>query len=175
MNFFGRCFNLNLLALIATCVVAGCATGDKSRKLIGVIRVHLQSSEQVSAGKVVSILRSQPLLVRVAADPFLTEYQVDRAEVIENPGGFAVAIHFNHSGTVMLEQYAAANPGKHFAIFGQWGEKLAEGRWLAAPLINRRLADGTLTFTPDASRDEMDEFVKGLNNSAAKINRGSLK
>jgi len=44
------------------------------------------------------------------------------------------------------------------------------GRWLAAPLINRRMADGMITFTPDASREETEKFVEGLNNSAKKLN-----
>ena len=75
----------------------------------------------------------------------------------------------------MLEQYSAANPGKHFAIFGQWGEKLADGRWLAAPLITHRIADGMLSFTPDMSREEADRLVLGLNNVAKKILKGQFK
>ena len=49
----------------------------------------------------------------------------------------------------MLEQYTAANPGRHLVIFGQWGDKLADGRWLAAPLITHRISNGLLAFTPD--------------------------
>ena len=40
------------------------------------------------------------------------------------------------------------------------------GRWLAAPSINRLVANGTLTFTPDASREEAEQLVKGLNLAA---------
>jgi hypothetical protein len=65
-----------------------------------------------------------------------------------------------------LEQYSAGNPGRHFVIFGQWGDKLANGRWLAAPLITHRIANGVLTFTPDLSRPEADQMVLGLSNVA---------
>ena len=37
-------------------------------------------------------------------------------------------------------------------------------RWIAALLITRRIADGLLTFTPDASREEADAMVLGWNN-----------
>ena len=91
------------------------------------------------------------------------------------PGGFAIEIQFDENGTWLLEQYSAANPGGHFAIFGQWGDKLANGRWLAAPLITRRIADGVLAFTPDCSRAEADQLVPGLNNVASQKPQGSIK
>jgi len=69
-------------------------------------------------------------------------------------------------GTVVLEQYSATNPGGHFVIYGQWGKKLKNGRWLMAPLITGRINNGLLSFTPDMTRDEATEFVKGLNNVA---------
>ena len=34
------------------------------------------------------------------------------------------------------------------------------------PLISRRIAGGELTFTPDVSREETQQFVDGLNNLA---------
>jgi hypothetical protein len=35
-----------------------------------------------------------------------------------------------------------------------------------APLITGRINNGLLSFTPDMTRDEATEFVKGLNNVA---------
>jgi hypothetical protein len=76
-------------------------------------------------------------------------------------------------GTWLLEQATGMNPGKHLVIFSQFGEapdyKLNTGRWLAAPKIERRIADGTISFTPDATREESDAIVKGLNNVARKV------
>ena len=34
------------------------------------------------------------------------------------------------------------------AIFSEFGERLKHSRWLAAPIIRRRISDGILTFTP---------------------------
>ena len=90
-------------------------------------------------------------------------------------GGFAIEIKFDENGTWLLEQYSAANPGRHFVIFGQWSEKLADGRWLAAPLITHRIGDGVLAFTPDCSREEADQLVLGLNNAAKEIHKNDAK
>jgi preprotein translocase subunit SecD len=98
-----------------------------------------------------------------------------QAGVIDTRGGFALQIHFDEISARVLEQYSAANPGRHFAIFGQWGEKPAAGRWLAAPLITHRIADGILSFTPDMSREEAGRLALGLNNVAKKMRKGQLK
>ncbi len=111
----------------------------------------------------------------IDSEPILTEANLIEAKVIDSPGGFAIEIQFDESSTLVLEQYSAANPGKHFAICGQWGEKLANGRWLAAPLITQRIAGGLLAFTPDMSRAEADQLVLGLNNVAKKIQKGLVQ
>jgi len=73
-----------------------------------------------------------------------------------------------------LESITTANRGKRIAIFTQFGvEKAAKQRWLAAPMIARRLTDGVLIFTPNATREEADEIVLGLNNVASKIKKRS--
>jgi len=115
------------------------------------------------------------VLITIAKEPVLTEANIIAAKVIDARGGIALQIQFDESSALMLEQYSAANPGKHFAIFGQWGEKQANGRWLAAPIITRRIADGMLSFTPDMSREEADRLVLGLNNVTKKILKGQLK
>jgi hypothetical protein len=66
----------------------------------------------------------------------------------------------------LLEQYTASNPGKRVAIFSQFGKKLDQARWLAAPVIYRRISDGVLTFTPDTDLKEAEEIELGLNNHA---------
>jgi 3-methyladenine DNA glycosylase AlkC len=75
-------------------------------------------------------------------------------------GGFIVSIQFERRATLILEQFSATNPNKHIAVAAQWGEKEKETRWLAAPLINRRITDGVLTFTADATREEADEITR---------------
>jgi preprotein translocase subunit SecD len=120
-------------------------------------------------------MRSDPVLITIARDPILTEANIAAARVIDTPGGFAIEIQFDENGSWLLEQYSAANPGGHFAVFGQWGDKLANGRWLAAPLITHRIANGALSFTPDTSRAEAGQLVLGLNKVAAKIRKGEMK
>ncbi len=47
-----------------------------------------------------------------------------RRALLDTPdGGFAVEVKFDETGGWTLEEYTAANPGKHLAIFGQWGDK----------------------------------------------------
>ena len=176
MNFSAGRFNLYLWILaVSLALTAGCKTGKDSDQQKAALRVHLQSSESISTVETVSVLRSEPMLVAIATDPILTESHVDSARLVEAPGGFAVEIRFNQTGKWTLEQFTGSNPGKHLAIFGQWSDKLKDGRWLAAPVISHRIADGVLSFTPDASREEMEQFVLGLNNVAKKIRKQLLK
>ena len=167
-------FNLYFAPALALALLCGCQT-DKNKSAVAALRVHIEVTVPTATSQTVSILRSTPMLATILTEAILTEADIAGARIINAPGGFALQIQFNENAAWILEQYSAANPGKHFAIFGQWGEKLKDGRWLSAPLITRRIADGVLTFTPDASRDEMDNLVLGLNNVAQKIRKGQLK
>ncbi len=40
------------------------------------------------------------------------------------------------------------------------------------PRINRRISNGELVFTPDATREEAERIVKGVNNVSKKIAQG---
>ena len=84
-------------------------------------------------------------------------------------GGFALRIQFDHAGTALFEQCTAANLGRRIAVFSQFGEKLKDIRWLAAPMITHRITDGVFIFTPDATREECEEIALGLNNVAKKV------
>ncbi len=175
MKVCARRFNTYLALAAVLAFFCGCQT-DKKPKEVSALRVHLQANpNEAGATDNVSVLRADPVSVTVMHDPILTEANVMAARVIDTPGGFAVEIQFDDNSTMMLEQYTASNPGRHLVIFGQWGEKLADGRWLAAPLITHRISNGQLAFTPDISRTEADRFVLGLNNVAAKIQKGSSK
>jgi len=162
-----------MLQSFATFALAcGCATHKEPEKL-GALRLHVECAPSLpDKSQTVKVLRSHPVLVTIGEDPVLTEANLIKATLMETPGGFAIRVKFDETGSWMLEQSSSANPGKHFAIFGQWGETLAECRWLAAPLISHRIADGVLTFTPDCSREEAQELVTGLNNAAKKMQTG---
>lgn len=161
-------FNFYFAAMLALVTFAsGCKT-DKNAKVFSALRVHIQVPRMTATSTTVQVIRAAPVLVTVSKDPILAEGDISGARLIEAQGGFALQIAFNEQAALVLEQYSAGNAGKHFAIFGQWGETTNEARWLAAPLITHRISDGMLTFTPDLSRAEADQFVLGLNNDVKK-------
>jgi preprotein translocase subunit SecD len=169
MRIWSRYINFYFaLATTLALLGAGCKT-DKSAKVFSALRVHVQVPRMTATGTTISVIRANPVLVNVSEDPILTESDVTGARILNSEGGFALQIGFDEQAAWILEQYSAANPGKHLAIFGQWGESTNDARWLAVPLITQRISDGVLTFTPDMSRDEANQFVLGLNNDAEKI------
>ncbi len=148
--------------------VCGCSYfKKKTPEKTGAIRIHTESPVSVPGKtQTITLLRSMPLAVTVDDEPILTEANLLAATLVDTPGGYAVQVRFDETGGWMLEQASARNPGKHLVIFGQWGETAGKGRWLAAPTITRRVTGATLSFTPDADREEMQEWVDGLNNLA---------
>lgn len=171
MCFCTRRFNLYLLPALVWLLVCGCSSthGHKDKDPLGILRIHIESESSIAGTtKTVTVLRSQPVEVNITTDPVLTEADVVSARLLNAPGGFAVEINFDETAGWRLEQYSATNPGKHLAIFAQWSDKPEDGRWLAAPLIVRRIAGARLTFTPDASHEEAEKWVKGLNLAAKK-------
>jgi hypothetical protein len=128
MESWSRQFNI-YLALAATLGwLCGCMT-NKPHGQVSALRVHIESSrDNAGTSEEVTVIRADPVDVNITKLPILTEANVVAAKIIDDPGGFAINIHFDETGTWILEQYTAANTGHHLAIFGQWGEKLANGR-----------------------------------------------
>jgi len=93
---------------------------------------------------------------------------VQQAVLVDWQGTFDIQVKFDWHGTLVLDNVTTSNPGRRIAVFSQFGK---EGRWLAAPRPERRISDGTLTFTPDATREEAERIVRGINNLAAKIKK----
>jgi hypothetical protein len=175
MKVCGRRFNIYLALVAAFALLGGCQT-DQHKKETAALRVHIEMNpDPAGTSQTISVVRSDPVLVTVKREPILTEANLVAAKVIEAPGGPAIELHFDGNGTWLLEQYSAANPGRHFVILGQWGEKPVHVRWLAALFITHRISDGVLAFTPDASREEADQLVAGLNHLAQKNRKGSVK
>ena len=174
MNFYLRRFNLYLLLLLVAC---GCSLFHKKKiEKVAAIRIHVEVPVSVPGkSQPIQVLRSQPVVVVVGDEPVLTERNLIAATLLDTPGGFAIRMKFDETGGWMLEQATAGNPGKHLAIFAQWGETISEGRWLAAPLISRRIPDGMLTFTPDSTREEALRLVEGLNHTAKIENTGKAE
>jgi preprotein translocase subunit SecD len=170
MKVYPRRFNLFLSLALLLVPLCGCSMlGLKQNQPTAAMRVHIELASDATAApgtaQTVSVLRSSPVSVTIDKDPVLTEANLVAAKLISTPDAPAIEVRFDENGTWILEQYSASNPGRHFVIFGQWGKKLKDGRWLAAPLITRRINDGILSFTPDMTRDEANQFVLGLKNA----------
>jgi hypothetical protein len=171
-------FNIYLLAALGLLAICGCASEDsKHKKVFSTLRVHFEGRRDVMGkSEEVMIGRDHPVKLIVEKVPFLNEGFVKQAKVIDVLGGFELQLQFDRDGSMLLEQYTTANPGRHLAIFCEFmmppEEKLNGGRWLAAPRISAKITDGILRFTPDASREEVDQIVLGLNNIAKKLETG---
>jgi preprotein translocase subunit SecD len=174
MKVLTRQFNIYLALVVLLGLACGCKTTKKTQT--AALRVHIETSpDPAGTSQTISVLRSDPVLITIKSEPILSEADVVQVKVVDATGGFAIEIKFDENGAWLLEQYSAANPGRHLVIFGQWGDKAANGRWLAAPLITSRISGGRLVFTPDCSREEADQLTVGLNNTAKVIHKNTLK
>lgn len=122
----------------------------------------------------VSIYRANPVKISVHKEPFLDEANLVKASVVDDIGGFAIKLEFNRQGTWLLENQTSISKGRQIVIAALFGDSIDKLRWLAAPYITEPNGTGVLRFTPDASREEADRIVLGLNNVVADIKKKSL-
>jgi preprotein translocase subunit SecD len=145
-------------------------TSKKSKKekpkLNKSLRVYVETKHDIEERSLPAVVgRSSPMKFMVEKLPILNEVHVESAALLDQPGSFQVQVKFNSLGARILESYTAAAAGRHLLIMTEINK---EGRWIAAPLIRRRLGNGILVFTPDASREDMDLLVRGLNQMVEK-------
>jgi hypothetical protein len=170
-------FNLYFALTLALALLCGCQSEKrKKEKQVSAVRIHLEASaDDPDTSQSISVLRADPVALTIDKEPLFTEANLAAAKLVDAQGGFAIQLNFDESSTFILEQNTAGNLGKHLAIYGQWGNKLAEGRWLAAPMITQRIYNGSLIFTPDMSREEADQFILGLTNVIKKTQKGQFQ
>jgi hypothetical protein len=152
-------------------LVSGCFSERyKKSRASSSFRVYLETAGSPEGqSQVVMIPREGGVNVSIQAEPFISEANVVEAHIISTRGGFSISVHLDPRGRWLLEQYSAENRGKRLAIFSEFGDKMRQNRWLAAPLLSRTISDGMLTFTPDVSHEEAEQLVLGLNNVARKV------
>ena len=175
MKFRTVQFNL-ILAAGGGLLLAGCASGGPrlaSVKHPTTFHFHLEvNRDGTDKNNPVTVNRSSPFQVNVLRDPFLIETHIMEAAVVDDSfGGFFIRVQLNKQGTWLLEQYTTANKGKRVALFSIF-EKTT--RWLAAPVMDKRIADGKFSFTPDASREESDRIVLGLNELGKQVKKDEI-
>lgn len=115
----------------------------------------------------VEIYRANPVTLYADRTAFINTGNVVKASLEEDWGGYHIRVELDRRGALLLEGITASNVGKRMLIHCQW----TEVRWLAAPKITSRIGDGIITFVPDATREESERIVRGLNNVAEKIHK----
>jgi preprotein translocase subunit SecD len=155
-------FNIYLWASLGTlCLATGCKSQGEKKHPLSTLELHVEVGQDNGGdNEMVPILREHPVYVNVAKDPFLDAADIVEANVVDDLGGFKIRLKFNWRGTQLLQSFSTSYRGKRIAVFAAFGP----ARWLAAPVIQKPLADGVFTFTPDATREESERLVKGLNN-----------
>jgi hypothetical protein len=169
MKFRLDWFNIYLLLVVSALLCACKTTEERKRgKEASTLRLYLESSRDGGDhGSGTAIYRQSPIRVNTEREPFLTEIDLDSAELVDVPGGYAIKAQFNGHGALVLEGVTVAHKSQHIAVQSHF----TETRWLAAPLITRRISNGEFVFTPDATREEADRIVRGLRNLIAKIKK----
>jgi hypothetical protein len=173
-------FNIYLLLLLAMGVTTGCKTeGGHRKKILASFRLYQETTPTArDPGQKVTVGREHPIRLNIERDACLTENMVKEAKVLEVVGGYALQVTFDARGAWLLEQFTAALRGKRLVVFSQFhkpsttDENLSETRWLAAPKVTHNISDGTLVFSPDATREEADMIATGLNNVVKLLQKG---
>lgn len=165
-----RClrFNTYLVALVFVLFLAGCASSEERERRKEASSLQLYIESEFDTGDktgVVPIYRASPVMVRVEKVPVLDEGYLVDASVVDVIGGFAIMLKYDFHGRLVLENLSNSRRGSRLAIYTTF----TESRWLAAPRLSQRITDGTLVFTPDATREEAERIVRGLNNVAIKL------
>jgi len=161
-------FNIYLLLVPALLSGTGCRTPEqKQAKQTATLRIHIETNPLPDYSLPITVLSNAPMYLNIEKSPFLNEAHITSAHILERQDGFALQIRFNQQGQRLLEQYSSANTYRRFAIRSQFRQSTnVFDRWLAAPFISNRIADGLLNFTPDATRAEAECIVQGWNKVA---------
>lgn len=168
MNTSAGCINI----ILAFCSLAlfGCKTAEqrKQAKQGAFLRFHLEiNPDGTPYNGPVTVYRADPIIVNVEASAALDEAMMKEVSLVDadRMGGFAVKVTFNEEGTRKLDSLTIQYRGRRLAVHAGWTEM----RWLAAPMINKRISNGVFIFTPDASREESERIVAGLKNVIKKL------
>ena len=169
MKCVSTVFN-GFLALALFAVTTGCLTTEERKRLreFSSLRIHVEADRgSADRNSAIAVHRAHPVYLNIDREPVLDERYVVAATLIEQPGDlFAIEIKFDRRGSWILERTTVMNRGKHLAVFSDFGD---QARWLGAPEMIAKNSSGRLVFTPDATREEANRIVRGLNNVAKRL------
>jgi hypothetical protein len=133
-----RSFNIYFALACIVLAAGGCAvmraitkeTNPKAEQ--STIRLYLegQKADQTTAGTVLVTSNKYPFTVQ--RDPFLTEGDLSKASIVDDPdGSFYIQLRFKDHGALLLDMYTSDNKGKHIIVFSQFpkpGYKAAKAK-----------------------------------------------
>lgn len=166
----------NIYFLVAAALFMGCKSDSpektekkKQDKEFSTIRLHMEvNPDGTDRTTTVTVYRANPMLVGMWREAFLDESYLEEATVVEDPGGYSIRLKFDYPrGARFLEMATTSYKGQRIIVESAF----PEFRCLAAPVITRRIVDGVFEFTPDASREETERIVRGLNNLVKKMKK----
>lgn len=159
--------SINIIFALLMLLAVGCSsTGSKKDKKYSLMNFHLEMAPDASGRTgYVPIYRAAPVQVSVSKEPFLDVGYIAQASVVESIGGFSIRLQFDEIGTKRFQSITTQNRGRRIAIYSNFDDS----RWLAAPTIERTIHNGVFVFTPDATREESDRIVEGINNVAEEL------
>jgi hypothetical protein len=175
----------NILLAVAAVLGGGCATGGSSMhdKDFATMTIFME-------GRAADNLRVQvgwdktPMYIE--AEPAFTEDDLSKAAWVDNADGtYEIQLTFTEESAMKLQMETIMQKGRHLVIFSAFppegpkeeppkgapaaGEKPAteqprSSAWLAAVLIPQNgFSGGSLRFKPDASHEEVERIVLGVN------------
>lgn len=172
-------FNINFwLALTLGLVLSACSSTDppkktgnqKKGKEAALLYLYMETPlDGTQYTREVAIPRGSSTKISMEVSPLLDNGSLLEASIvdIDKFGSFAIRLQFNQHGILAIDNATTGNRGRHLGILCHFGKE----RWLAAPVISRRISDGFLQFVPDATRAEAEYIVLGLNNVAKKLKK----
>lgn len=167
-------FNI-YLTVICLLLLTGCKTAEERKRdnAAATLMIYLESqSHDDGRSRSEQVFRANPVTVYFDRTAFLNTGNVEEAAVIDDWGGYHIMVRLDRRGGLLLESITASHVGKRMVIHAVWE---AESRWLAAPMITTRISDGILRFLPDATREESELIVLGLNNVAEEVRKKDKK
>jgi hypothetical protein len=165
---FNSYFCVLLAALLTACESTDPSGSTKVASDIATLRIHMEThpdplgkSRQISIGR-------DPAQIFHVTPATLSEQNLTAARLWEGAGEeFAIHLQFDLDGIRTLEMLSMSYRGKRLAI----GSQFPEPRWIGTARMDRRIADGTLLFRPDATREEAVKIVRLLNNTVKKLEK----
>ena len=163
-------FNTYLSCALGLLLFTGCRTmHKKDKKEMATIELHMEVNQDGAGDNgPVPIGRDGLFQVNIDKTPFADTGNVTEAKLMDEVGGFVIQLKFDLTGTTILDMMTTSYRGKRIAVMC----KTDKERWVAAPIITRRISDGVFRFTPDTTREEGERIVKGLNNVVKELKKG---